>query len=53
MHVWESCKWISESNYCLNGQISVTVWESCKWISESNRKKVGEIDYRFESLVSE
>ena len=34
--VWESCKWISESNQEILVYFAVIVWESCKWISESN-----------------
>ena len=34
--VWESCKWISESNATHVEKTKIIVWESCKWISESN-----------------
>ena len=34
--VWESCKWISESNTQIASVYKLVVWESCKWISESN-----------------
>ena len=51
--VWESCKWISESNQRVANSIGVRVWESCKWISESNDYSADEHTPVFESLVSE
>ena len=53
MCVWESCKWISESNFNDTMDDIIAVWESCKWISESNFRYADGLERGFESLVSE
>ena len=51
--VWESCKWINESNSAINQNDQTAVWESCKWINESNDAEIRKLPIKFESLVSE
>ena len=51
--LFESLKWISESNCSITSIKFLLVWESCKWISESNGETTDIEEKEFESLVSE